>query len=268
MIGVLTHHWAKDDKIDEARRLLEGNGRAQSQAPGFGTRTTLYSLTDPTKITTLVTWRAAKSTISGAPARSDPPPWPAPALYGPARRSQSDSNWPTNPANPPVGASLVGAHPPITPAIPCRGVPWSLFQKSEAQRVRWGGQGSQGEVEVRGYAASTNEPGADMDIAAEPGRSAGSRTSCSICGEFVDGLKGEDWEEIGVDRYGDPMGAPSYHPRGLLGVWLYGFMSGVRSSRKLEAACRDQIPYLWLTGCQRPDHVTLWRFYHAPTRMV
>ena len=82
-------------------------------------------------------------------------------------------------------------------------------------------------------------------------------------GEFVDALKGEDWEEIGVDRYGDPMGAPSYHPRGLLGVWLYGFMSGVRSSRKLEAACRDQIPYLWLTGCQRPDHVTLWRFYRT-----
>ena len=56
MIGVLTHHWAKDDKIDEARRLLEGNGRAQSQAPGFDARTTLYSLTDPTKITSLVTW--------------------------------------------------------------------------------------------------------------------------------------------------------------------------------------------------------------------
>ena len=81
--------------------------------------------------------------------------------------------------------------------------------------------------------------------------------------EFVDALDVEGWAEIGVDKYGDPMGAPSYHPRGLLGVWLYGFMTGVRSSRKLEAACRDQIPYLWLTGCQQPDHVTLWRFYHA-----
>ena len=60
MIGVLTHHWAKDDKIDEARRLLEGNGRAQSQAPGFGARTTLYSLTDPTEITTLVTWDSSE----------------------------------------------------------------------------------------------------------------------------------------------------------------------------------------------------------------
>ena len=50
-------------------------------------------------------------------------------------------------------------------------------------------------------------------------------------------------------------------PRALLSVWLYGLMTGIRSSRKLEAACRDQIPYLWLTGWQHPDHNTLWRFY-------
>ena len=81
--------------------------------------------------------------------------------------------------------------------------------------------------------------------------------------EFVDGLDREGWAEIGVDRDGELMGAPAYHPRALLGVWLYGFMTGVRSSRKLESACREQIPYLWLTGCQQPDHVTLWRFYSA-----
>ena len=56
MIGVLTHHWAKAEKIEEARKLLDGNGEAQSKAPGFGSRATLYSLTDPAKITTLVTW--------------------------------------------------------------------------------------------------------------------------------------------------------------------------------------------------------------------
>ena len=56
MIGVLTHHWAKEDKIEEARRLLDGNGVAQSKAPGFDGRQTLYSLADPAKITTLVTW--------------------------------------------------------------------------------------------------------------------------------------------------------------------------------------------------------------------
>lgn len=56
MIGVLTHHWAKTDKVEEARQLLDGNGMAQSKAPGFVSRQTLYSISDPTKITTLVVW--------------------------------------------------------------------------------------------------------------------------------------------------------------------------------------------------------------------
>ena len=56
MIGVLTHHWAKSDKGDEAKNLLDGNGTAQSKAPGFVSRQTLYSLGDTTKITTLVVW--------------------------------------------------------------------------------------------------------------------------------------------------------------------------------------------------------------------
>ena len=81
--------------------------------------------------------------------------------------------------------------------------------------------------------------------------------------EFVDALDREAWAKIGVEIDGDSLGAPAYHPRALLCVWLYGFMTGVRSCRKLEAACRDQIPYLWLTGWQHPDHNTLWRFYHS-----
>ena len=79
--------------------------------------------------------------------------------------------------------------------------------------------------------------------------------------EFVDALERSGWSELGVEIDGEALGAPSYHPRGLLSVWLYGFMTGVRSCRKLEAACRDQIPYLWLTAWQHPDHNTLWRFY-------
>lgn len=38
-------------------------------------------------------------------------------------------------------------------------------------------------------------------------------------------------------------------------------MTGVRSCRKLVTDCRDQIPYLWLTGWQHPDHNTQGRFY-------
>ena len=79
--------------------------------------------------------------------------------------------------------------------------------------------------------------------------------------EFVDALDRDGWAELGVDIHREVLGALAYHPRALLSVWLYGFMTGVRSCRKLESACRDQIPYLWLTGWQHPDHSTLWRFY-------
>jgi transposase len=79
--------------------------------------------------------------------------------------------------------------------------------------------------------------------------------------EFVDSLSTNEWQRLGISLKGELLGAPEYHPRALLNVWLYGFMTRTRSSRKLEAACRDQIPYLWLTGWQHPDHNTLWRFY-------
>ena len=79
--------------------------------------------------------------------------------------------------------------------------------------------------------------------------------------EFVDALGPEDWARLGVSIDGEARGGPAYHPRLLLSVWLHGFMSGVRSSRKLEAACREQLAYMWLTGQQFPDHNTLWRFY-------
>lgn len=58
MIGVLTQHWAKTENMPEARELLDGNGLAQSKFPGFESRVTLYSLADPVKITTLVSWRS------------------------------------------------------------------------------------------------------------------------------------------------------------------------------------------------------------------
>ena len=79
----------------------------------------------------------------------------------------------------------------------------------------------------------------------------------------VDSLDALTWQKLEIKLEGEPLGSPGYHPRAMLSVWLYGFMTGTRSSRKLEAACRDQITYLWLTGWQHPDHNSLWRFYKA-----
>lgn len=78
---------------------------------------------------------------------------------------------------------------------------------------------------------------------------------------FVEELTSADWTALGIAPGGHPGGAPAYDPTVLLAAWLYGFMSGIRSCRKLATACAEQVPFLWLTGGQRPDHNTLWRFY-------
>lgn len=56
-------------------------------------------------------------------------------------------------------------------------------------------------------------------------------------------------------------GRPHFAPELLLGVWLYGWMERIRSTRALEKAVHTQIAFLWLTGLEKPDHVTLWRFF-------
>lgn len=82
-----------------------------------------------------------------------------------------------------------------------------------------------------------------------------------VVAAFVDSLTTDDWAALGITLLARRLGAGRYHPRMLLAVWLYGFMTGQRSSRKLERACREQLPFIWLAGGQRPDHNTLWRFY-------
>ena len=72
MIGVLTHHWAKADKIDEARKLLDRNGDAQSKAPGFVSRQTLVAHSRTLRKSQ--PWSCGRPTTStkpGGPARNE-----------------------------------------------------------------------------------------------------------------------------------------------------------------------------------------------------
>jgi transposase len=77
-------------------------------------------------------------------------------------------------------------------------------------------------------------------------------------GEFVDQ---QDLAKLGFAMPISMEGRPPYAPGLLLKIWLYGYHHRVRSTRKLEAACRDQLPLLWLAGMIVPDHNSLWRFW-------
>jgi transposase len=58
----------------------------------------------------------------------------------------------------------------------------------------------------------------------------------------------------------DGHGHPAYDPKLLLGVLLYGYCVGVRSSRQIERRCTEDIAFRVLAANQTPDHVTIARF--------
>lgn len=60
--------------------------------------------------------------------------------------------------------------------------------------------------------------------------------------------------------YGEGRGAPPYDPRLMVRILLYGYTTGVRSSRKLEAACVDVVAFRWLAAGSAPDYRSIARF--------
>lgn len=78
--------------------------------------------------------------------------------------------------------------------------------------------------------------------------------------EFVDAL---DLQEMGISWGKGEGGRPAYAASLLLKIWLYGYFERIRSSRKLEKACRDHVGFIWLAGMHVPDHNTLNNFFRA-----
>ncbi len=55
-------------------------------------------------------------------------------------------------------------------------------------------------------------------------------------------------------------GEASYHPTLLLGLLVYGYATGVFSSRKLERATYDSVAFRFVAANQHPDHDTIAAF--------
>jgi transposase len=83
--------------------------------------------------------------------------------------------------------------------------------------------------------------------------------------EFVDQL---DLRELGFVIPAATEGRPPYAPSLLLKIWLFGYWQRIRSTRKLEAACREQLSLLWLCAMIQPDHNSLWRFWRDNKRAL
>src|SRR5579859_1622342 len=73
--------------------------------------------------------------------------------------------------------------------------------------------------------------------------------------EVIDGL---DLRPLSGSYRGS--GSASYHPCVLLGLLVYGYATGVFSSRKLERATYDSVAFRFIAANDHPDHDTIAAF--------
>jgi len=73
--------------------------------------------------------------------------------------------------------------------------------------------------------------------------------------EVIDGL---DLRTLSGSYRGS--GSASYHPTVLLGLLVYGYATGVFSSRKLERATYDSVAFRFIAANDHPDHDTIATF--------
>src|SRR6201984_498106 len=75
---------------------------------------------------------------------------------------------------------------------------------------------------------------------------------------FVDALELRDLGFDGVDPAAT--GRPAYHPSPMRKLYIYGYLSGVQPSRRLEREAGRNLEVMWLTGRLVPDHKTIADF--------
>lgn len=64
------------------------------------------------------------------------------------------------------------------------------------------------------------------------------------------------------------VGRRAYHPAILLKIYLYGYLNGISSSRKLEKECYRNTEMIWLLGRLTPDHKTIADFRRCYTEGI
>src|SRR5271166_2659908 len=91
----------------------------------------------------------------------------------------------------------------------------------------------------------------------------GSNHLCFFVHEVVERLDLKRFEEA----YGEE-GGVLYHPSLMLKVWLYAYLLGVTSSRRLEQRVREDLALRYLAGGAQPDYWALNEFRRRQARAL
>jgi len=77
---------------------------------------------------------------------------------------------------------------------------------------------------------------------------------------ILDVMEALDLSEIYASYDGSRGGRPGFDPRLLAGLLIYGYCVGLTSSRKIEKATYESVPFRVLAANQHPDHATIAEF--------
>lgn len=75
--------------------------------------------------------------------------------------------------------------------------------------------------------------------------------------EFIESL---DFVGLGIEIDPDKVGNPEYDPKAMFKLLIFSYSYGVKSSRRIERECHNNMSYIWLTGGLKPDHKTIAEF--------
>lgn len=69
-----------------------------------------------------------------------------------------------------------------------------------------------------------------------------------------------DIDTLGIVTNPNQVGNPSYDPKAMLKLLVYGYSYKWKSSRELERATHHNVSFIWLIGGLKPDHKTISEF--------
>ncbi len=76
----------------------------------------------------------------------------------------------------------------------------------------------------------------------------------------LDAVAGMNLAEFYGAYRADGVGRRAYDPAMVVALLLYGYSRGVRSARKIERACEEDVAFKMIAMMETPDHATIARF--------